>query len=125
MEMRLIKAVSLLRDPTIKIINVAEQCGFNHLGLFNTCFSKRFGTSPGRWRKTNADSPELKPKAESKNHGNNECGLRAKGLCPWLTTDQPPKSPLLSSLEACSPGTPPFMEAASKGKKTSNRPRRI
>ena len=52
MEMRLLKAVSLLRDPNIKIINVAEQCGFNHLGLFNTCFKRRFGVSPGQWRKS-------------------------------------------------------------------------
>ena len=52
MEMRLLKAVSLLRDADVKIINVAEQCGFNHLGLFNTCFKRRFGTSPGQWRKT-------------------------------------------------------------------------
>jgi AraC-like DNA-binding protein len=52
MEMRLLKAVSLLRDANLKIINVAEQCGFNHLGLFNTCFRRRFGTSPGQWRKS-------------------------------------------------------------------------
>ena len=51
MEMRLLKAVSLLRDIDAKVINVAVQCGFNHLGLFNTCFKKRFGVSPGRWRK--------------------------------------------------------------------------
>jgi AraC-like DNA-binding protein len=51
MEMRLLKAVSLLRDANAKIINVAEECGFNHLGLFNTCFKRRFGTSPGQWRK--------------------------------------------------------------------------
>jgi AraC-like DNA-binding protein len=51
MEMRLLKAVSLLRDPNIKVINVAEQCGFNHLGLFNTCFKRRFGQTPGQWRK--------------------------------------------------------------------------
>jgi len=54
MEMRLLKAVSLLRDPNIKVINVAEQCGFNHLGLFNTCFKRRFGQTPGHWRKTSA-----------------------------------------------------------------------
>ncbi len=30
-----------------KVINVATQCGFNHLGLFNTCFKRRFGISPG------------------------------------------------------------------------------
>lgn len=50
MEMRLLKAVSLLRDPNIKVINVAEQCGFNHLGLFNTCFKRRFSQTPGQWR---------------------------------------------------------------------------
>jgi AraC-like DNA-binding protein len=53
MEIRLLKAASLLRDGNAKIINVAEQCGFNHLGLFNTCFKRRFGTSPGQWRKSN------------------------------------------------------------------------
>ncbi len=52
MEMRLLKAVSLLVDPNAKIMYVAEKCGFNHLGLFNICFRKRFGASPDRWRKT-------------------------------------------------------------------------
>jgi AraC-like DNA-binding protein len=56
MELRLIKAVSLLRNPRAKVITVAEQCGFNHLGLFNKCFKRRFGQSPGRWRKTNSTS---------------------------------------------------------------------
>ena len=54
MELRLLKAVSLLRDPNAKVIQVAEQCGFNHLGLFNTCFKRRFNTSPGQWRKERA-----------------------------------------------------------------------
>lgn len=58
MEMRLLKAVSLLRDPNIKVINVAEQCGFNHLGLFNTCFKRRFGKTPGEWRKTASPAME-------------------------------------------------------------------
>jgi AraC-like DNA-binding protein len=53
MEMRLLKAISLLRDAGAKVIHVAEECGFNHLGLFNTCFKRRFGTSPGQWRKAN------------------------------------------------------------------------
>jgi AraC-like DNA-binding protein len=56
MEMRLLKAVSLLREADVKIINVAEQCGFNHLGLFNTCFKRRFGTSPSQWRKSSIQS---------------------------------------------------------------------
>jgi AraC-like DNA-binding protein len=54
MELRLLKAVSLLRDPAAKVITVAEQCGFNHLGLFNNCFKRRFGQSPGQWRKTDS-----------------------------------------------------------------------
>jgi AraC-like DNA-binding protein len=56
MEMRLLKAVSLLVDPDAKIIYVAEKCGFNHLGLFNTCFKKRFGSSPSQWRKAVTES---------------------------------------------------------------------
>jgi AraC-like DNA-binding protein len=80
MEMRLLKAVSLLREPDAKVINVAEQCGFNHLGLFNTCFKSRFGTSPGQWRK-------LTSEAESRRGGLTEatptCPLKSNGLCPW------------------------------------------
>jgi AraC-like DNA-binding protein len=79
MEMRLLKAVSLLRDGNVKIINVAEQCGFNHLGLFNTCFKRRFGASPGQWREQTLKGknvPAPKPDAKS------VCPLQANGLCP-------------------------------------------
>jgi AraC-like DNA-binding protein len=80
MEIRLLKAVSLLRNPREKVINVAEQCGFNHLGLFNTCFKKRYGTSPGQWRKlaSGTESP-----LGRKNEGKPSCPLHANGLCPW------------------------------------------
>ncbi len=50
MELRMLRAISLLRDANSKVHHVAEQCGFNHQGLFNTCFKRRFGTTPGRWR---------------------------------------------------------------------------
>lgn len=76
MEMRLLKAISLLRNPDAKIINVAEQCGFNHLGLFNTCFKKRFAVTPGQWRK--------KSQAQNQPAGDvDSCPLHANGLCPW------------------------------------------
>ena len=80
MEMRLLKAASLLRDPDTKVINVAEQCGFNHLGLFNTCFKRRFGTSPGQWRKLSGQD-----EGQSAHLVNDSaaCPLRSKGLCPW------------------------------------------
>jgi AraC-like DNA-binding protein len=79
MEMRLLKAVSLLRDANSKVINVAAQCGFNHLGLFNTCFKRRFGIAPGQWRKEvsrGSTQPAPSPVEEL------SCPLRAKGLCP-------------------------------------------
>jgi AraC-like DNA-binding protein len=79
MEMRLLKAISLLRDPDAKIINVADQCGFNHLGLFNTCFKRRFGTSPGQWRKSNIHS---KGAATRKVENKPVCPLHATGSCP-------------------------------------------
>jgi AraC-like DNA-binding protein len=60
MELRMLKAVSLLRNPDAKVINIAQECGFNHLGLFNTCFRKRFGATPGQWRKSSihAEGPQ-------------------------------------------------------------------
>lgn len=80
MEIRLLKAVSLLRNPREKVVNVADQCGFNHLGLFNTCFKKRYGASPGQWRKSALNSgngANRNPEARS------TCPLHANGLCPW------------------------------------------
>jgi len=82
MEMRLIKAVSLLRDIHTKIITVAEECGFNHLGLFNTCFRRRFGASPGQWRKTTCAAARARstPPAATPS-----CPMRQAGLCPLQT----------------------------------------
>ncbi|HUA67122.1 MAG TPA: helix-turn-helix transcriptional regulator [Candidatus Saccharimonadales bacterium] len=80
MEIRLLKAVSLLRNPREKVINVAEQCGFNHLGLFNTCFKKRYGTSPGQWRKLAMGAESASGR---KTEGKTSCPLHANGLCPW------------------------------------------
>lgn len=91
MEMRMVKAVSLLRDPDIKIINVAEGCGFNHLGLFNTCFKRRFLKSPGQWRKQNGEFDSLSAVADS--------GLlrtsspKSSGLLNGHIEDDPPAPP--------------------------------
>jgi AraC-like DNA-binding protein len=76
MEMRLLKAVSLLVNPDVKIIYVAEKCGFNHLGLFNTCFKKRFGSSPGQWRKIITEARSQPPV-----EGANGCPFQNQGLC--------------------------------------------
>lgn len=81
MEMRMLKAISLLRESAAKVINVAEQCGFNHLGLFNTCFKRRFGASPGQWRTL----AEQTPAEVAADHGeHSQCPLKSNGLCPML-----------------------------------------
>jgi len=79
MEIRLLKAVSLLRNPAAKVINVALECGFNHQGLFNTCFKRRFGVSPGQWRKTTVDVEKRVAQAEPSVNG---CQQLMNGLCP-------------------------------------------
>jgi len=82
MEMRLLKALALLRDPQSKVIHVAEECGFNHLGLFNTCFKKRFHQSPGQWRKSIAEAED---EGGPRLSGSPSCHLNKQGLCPWST----------------------------------------
>lgn len=79
MEIRLLKAVSLLRNPAAKVINVALECGFNHQGLFNTCFKRRFGLSPGQWRKTTVDMEKRVARVEPSVNG---CQQLINGLCP-------------------------------------------
>jgi len=80
MEMRLLKAVSLLRDPAAKVINTAGQCGFNHLGLFNTCFKRRFGASPSKYRDMMA---QAQAHSDRPNPAGLVCPLRSYGFCPW------------------------------------------
>jgi AraC-like DNA-binding protein len=94
MEMRLLKAISLLRDADAKVINVAEQCGFNHLGLFNTCFKRRFGSSPGQWRKSSFRAAG----ASASNLENKSiCPLQFSGLCPLNGRQESPSPAVLRS----------------------------
>jgi AraC-like DNA-binding protein len=82
MELRLLKAASLLRDADAKVINVAEESGFNHLGLFNSCFKRRFGVSPGQWRER-APVSACEPGPVGVDQAG-ECRLRTCGLCPLI-----------------------------------------
>ena len=52
-ELRLQRAQQLLVDSDAKITNVAYDCGYRHLGLFNAMFKKRFGVTPSQWREQN------------------------------------------------------------------------
>ena len=51
--MRLQRARQLLVHSNAKIINVAYESGYRHLGLFNAMFKKRFGVTPSEWRQQN------------------------------------------------------------------------
>jgi len=86
MEMRLLKATSLLRNPDSKIIRVAEECGFGHLSVFNIHFKKRFGASPGQWRKMVIQVQNQSP---GWNIGGVNCSLQKNGLCPLSKRDTP------------------------------------
>jgi len=50
-ELRLTKAGQLLRESGAKVIHVAMESGFHHLGLFNTMFKRRYGMTPVEWRR--------------------------------------------------------------------------
>ena len=67
-ELRLQRARQLLADSNAKIINVAYESGYQHLGLFNAMFKRRFGTTPGKWRQQNAQKnpPAKTPNQSSK-----------------------------------------------------------
>ena len=52
-ELRLQRARQLLADPGTKVIDVAYNSGYRHLGLFNAMFKKRFGVTPSEWRQQN------------------------------------------------------------------------
>lgn len=50
-QLRLKRAEQLLRESNAKIIQVAMDSGYRHIGLFNATFKKRFGMTPGEWRR--------------------------------------------------------------------------
>ena len=52
-EIRLARARELLATSESKVVEVALESGFKSLSLFNLMFTRRFGISPGRWRKRN------------------------------------------------------------------------
>jgi AraC-like DNA-binding protein len=52
-ETRLARARELLATSNSKVVEVALESGYKSLSLFNLMFTRRFGTSPGRWRQKN------------------------------------------------------------------------
>lgn len=60
-QLRLEMAGQLLRESDAKVIHVAMESGYRHLGLFNTMFKKRFGMTPGAWRQEHLVNHGLSP----------------------------------------------------------------
>jgi hemolysin activation/secretion protein/AraC-like DNA-binding protein len=60
-ELRLQRARQLLADSNAKVINVAYDSGYRHLGLFNAMFKKRFGVTPSEWRQQNGPKNSAVP----------------------------------------------------------------
>jgi len=56
-ELRLLKARQLLSNTDSKIINVALESGYRHLGLFNTMFKRHLGMTPSQWRQKHGAAP--------------------------------------------------------------------
>ena len=50
MELRLERATRLLLTSSSKIVDVAMECGFSHLGQFSAKFKEKYGTTPAKWR---------------------------------------------------------------------------
>lgn len=62
-ELRLTRARDLLATSRSKVVEVALESGYKSLSLFNLMFTRRFGTSPGRWRqrhRTNRNGKSLR-----------------------------------------------------------------
>ena len=60
-ETRLLRARRLLEESDAKIVSVAYESGYRHLGLFNTMFKKRFGVTPSQCRKRFRRKPQDRP----------------------------------------------------------------
>jgi AraC-like DNA-binding protein len=49
-ELRLARACDLLATTDSKVVEVAQESGYQSTSLFSALFKKRFGTSPAKWR---------------------------------------------------------------------------
>jgi AraC-like DNA-binding protein len=56
-ELRLLKAQQLLADTDAKMMHVALESGYRHIGLFNVMFKKYLGMTPSEWREKNLKKP--------------------------------------------------------------------
>lgn len=55
-ESRLIKASRLLDETDSRVMTIAMECGYRHLGVFNALFKDRFAMTPTEWRRRGPDA---------------------------------------------------------------------
>ncbi len=65
-ELRLEKAKYLLISTDEKIINIALDCGYRHLGLFSVLFKRRFRMTPSEMRRRGQRAAEIGETASNK-----------------------------------------------------------
>lgn len=58
-EVRLKKAISLLKNSSLKNYEVAEAVGFSDAQYFSQVFKKIYGITPNEWKKLNNSSEIL------------------------------------------------------------------
>lgn len=56
-ELRLLKARQLLDGSDQMVAQIAADCGYRSLSLFNSLFKRRFGVSPSEWRQQPGHPP--------------------------------------------------------------------
>ncbi len=78
-ELRLQRARQLLADSDAKVINVAYESGYRHLGLFNVMFKKRFGQTPSEWRRQNARK-KMQPRMDADKRGSGSWATTRKAF---------------------------------------------
>jgi len=72
-ELRLEKARQLLADTDEKVVSIALESGYRHVGFFNAMFKKKFGVTPSEWRRLNS------PRATAKRRGREVAVSQAGG----------------------------------------------
>ena len=71
-ELRLTRARELLATGNSKVVDVALESGYKSLSLFNLMFSRRYGTSPGKWRQKHGAAKKLISVSFQRGRGNNQ-----------------------------------------------------
>jgi transcriptional regulator GlxA family with amidase domain len=67
MGLRLEKAARLLLNTNSRIIDVANACGFVHIGQFSAKFREKYGDTPSKWRQIASTAPQLRLETEENN----------------------------------------------------------